>query len=243
MRRGMCAIALAGVAVAGPQALEGQTTYSNIWAAEVCNGSTLRTCTGFDVTAVYEGGVLSHYLFTVEYLSSLNADPGVITAAGLYDLAGTPDFVFSNIELVESPDGKTWVALAGDNPDCEHLSGGGRTLFEACSDASPPPTANGLALGERIVFRFNSSAEILAAHFSVDGGLGARAHIQSFGDADCSFKPDSRQGIVSGPDGGIDTCTSVVPEPVTMLLLGSGLAGVGGVAMRRRRNGLALENA
>jgi len=42
-------------------------------------------------------------------------------------------------------------------------------------------------------------------------------------------------GSVAG--GGRQECTMVTPEPVTMLLLGSGLAGVGGVGVIRRRRG------
>lgn len=42
-------------------------------------------------------------------------------------------------------------------------------------------------------------------------------------------------GSVAG--GGRDECPVVTPEPVTMLLLGSGLAGIGGVGVIRRRRG------
>lgn len=42
-------------------------------------------------------------------------------------------------------------------------------------------------------------------------------------------------GSVQG--GGRDECATVTPEPVTMLLLGSGLAGLGGAGLVRRRRG------
>lgn len=47
---------------------------------------------------------------------------------------------------------------------------------------------------------------------------------------------DNHTAKVSGPG----VSTEVVPEPITMVLLGSGLLGVGGVGLRRRRKGEPL---
>lgn len=47
----------------------------------------------------------------------------------------------------------------------------------------------------------------------------------------------------NGGSPGRESCVSVTPEPITMLLLGSGLAGVGGVGVVRRRRGKDVESA
>ncbi|NJD10817.1 MAG: PEP-CTERM sorting domain-containing protein [Gemmatimonadetes bacterium] len=68
---------------------------------------------------------------------------------------------------------------------------------------------------------------------TANGTLVAAAHVGSVGTASCSLKFGS-WGEVLFPDGGSAACGSSVPEPVSLILLGSGLLGVGGMRMRRR---------
>ena len=206
---------------------------ADIWGQVACAGSTLQSCVDFQLSSEEVDGVTT-YFFSVTYASSLADDTGVVRAVGLYDLNGTPNFSLSNITLL-SP--SSWEAASGD---CALGGDGlGANVFEACADADAPAPYNGLSVGETVVFSFRSDIAITESHFSSNGGLGARAHIISFGEPDCSFKIDNRTGQVSGPEefgNDIDQCGggTSVPEPMSTLLLGSGLVGVA-MASRRRK--------
>lgn len=204
-----------------------------------CSGATLIACVQFDLVENADG----YYEFTTTYLSSANSsDPGVVTAAGLYDVdtGQAPNFTFWDATMSYIPDGLDWTAFPveedGSLSNCNHLNGDGNVVLQTCGDADGG-SGYGFGPGDRVTFTFRSGAGLADA--LENGDFGARAHVQSFGTADCSFKPDSRDGvtsIVSPPEGGLENCgANVVPEPATVLLLATGLIGVGAVGYRSRR--------
>jgi hypothetical protein len=209
-------------------------TASAQYVSSDCYGGTLVTCVDFQLSST--GG--TGYSLIVSFVdpAPLETLGGVLTRIGMYYTLDA-NYSFTNLAIF-APDGKSWstdgTCVAGD--------GVGGNLFTACADADPPPTTNGLIFGESVMFTFNSEINVLDGTNLADG-FGIRAHIQDYGN--CSLRVDSETGLFgTWTDANIDECGTVtVPEPVSLFLLGSGLLGVGGVAMRRRRNGLEVENA
>lgn len=174
------------------------------------------------------------YSLAVTYVSGPYADAlaGGVTAAGIYDeVSGGPTLTFQSI--IDAPDGQTWGPCGANdlNPPIVLLCAGA---------ASGAPAVEGLGPTETLQFAFTSSEALTADMFGADGELGFRAHLQGFGPGSCSLKPDSRiepSHLVGGEASaaGCGTPGSTVPEPVTMLLLASGLGGIALPALRRLR--------
>lgn len=214
-------LALVLVAV-GPRAIQAQALWSP---DQVCAGVSFNPCVEFDL--VHNSG--NNYSFLVTFVSVLNSQSGYMTAAGLYDLNndGSP-YQFTNANIIQPNPATGWIARQEEN-ECSQLNGGTGVLFEGCMQTTNG-TNYGVGLGETIEFSFDSNIAISAADLE-SGALSGRVHIQGV-DAvkDCSYKLDTSQGLVS-----TDCYGQVVPEPATVLLLATGLLGVGFVGYRRRR--------
>ena len=216
-----------GSAVATPA----QAQWSNFATWDFCTGTGFSACMNFQLT---RNGTTNNYRLRVEYASTngVGSEQGAMTSAGLYrDKSRTAvDLRVSNLAIYQiAPNTAVW------NVGSNQLNGEGPIVIEVAGN-SDEGINDGLPVGGYVIISFTSTN---LATYNMDA-LYARSHIQSFGATDCSIKPDSQ-----GPDhvvGDVATInadcgmpTEVVPEPITMVLLGSGLAGIGGVKLRRRR--------
>jgi hypothetical protein len=178
---------------------------------QYCGGNTFSTCATINSIS-YSGGVL-----TLQVTNTSGSASSVFTAIGLANIGGTFTYTFG-----ASGDGNWQKGTSG-------LSGAGILDAVIGGEAVAPPPANGLHDGQTVTFTFtltgNPDLTNLQLAIHDQGGTGA-------GGCATSTKLVVTGGVANDP-----TCGSTtVPEPVTMSLLATGLAGMGGLgAFKRRR--------
>ena len=121
-------------------------------------------------------------------------------------------------------------ASPGNLPDGNTISPAFQTSAGFSADSNPPTQPNGVNPGEfvSILFTLQSGQEFQTVLDSLTSGdLRIGLHVQAFADgASVAFVNND----CVGPD-----CFSTVPVPSTVMLLGAGLAGLGGLSVYRRR--------
>jgi hypothetical protein len=230
---------------------------SNAWAdtgfswngSTVCGGNTFNTCAAVTVNVADGANGAATITITVTNLSGTNGTYAgtVFTQVGLDNLPQSGHPATSVIQYVDGTlvatdcgaDGICGGANAADDKDVTSawqlgtngLSGAGIDPAVIGTD-----TKNGINGGfsAPTTYSFTFSVTSWSDSYLANAGFG----IHGQGAGSCSTKlsiTNTGGAETTGTALPADSCFSTTPEPITMALVGTGLAGMGGMGLIRRR--------
>ena len=198
--------------------------------AVVCGGNNFSTCASVSVVTVYDAVTRTAQVsMRVTNLSGTNSTFAgtIFTQMGLFNLPSGVGYQPGTTLTVVDQNGH---AVAGWQLGTSGLSGAGIT--QVVRGVDPVNGINGgLAHGGTYTFTFSLSGWTSAPNMNT---FGFAIHGQG-GPNDCSTKLVIKGGTGNQLGSGAAACSMVTPEPVSMILTATGLAGMGGIGVSRRR--------
>jgi len=248
MRRwiGVVAGTLITVSVATPQAADAQTVQWNLACSTVgqpVGGGTVTFPTCISAQLSLFGGT-TYDLRLWNRAGTNGTDPnGTITSVGLFGIGADNEASGLDVNRVNGTDYAGW-SLTNNIPGPSNTGG---FLVSGVTDGiiSEAWTGGNIQGRERTLWSGNFNSGFVNFRFTTETGLDLTApslltldlHVQNVGpnggqSTGYSCPPTDFSALCNPGGGGTG---SVVPEPSTYLLLGSGLLGILGVVARRRR--------
>jgi MYXO-CTERM domain-containing protein len=165
--------------------------------------------------------------------TNYSSGSGMLTATGIYyDGIPAPDLGITNLKIA-TPGQRDWVLGACNDI---RLATSSTVLLDACGSSSNGiPNGMYSGGGGGITITFTANSAFRTAYYAHN--LEFRGVVQGYGAAGCSVTLDTGTPTKTNSSGAAGECAplSANPEPVSMILLASGLGGLALPALRRRR--------
>jgi hypothetical protein len=214
----------------------------------VCGGDQFKTCAAVQITVVGSNVTMRVWNFSGQQGSRAGT---VFNAIGFYNLPAGVDFVAGSGNV-------TGPARPGDNPGNWAFSNNGRVNFLVDVRTGTPgqkeALTNGIASGCATPAELpGSPPDLYQNPCSTDTSNNADWVTFTFQISGGSWDPNTSDLVIRGydaindqttecwtgstPSGSATNCpaTTITPEPVTLTLLATGLAGMSGATLLRRR--------